>query len=58
VEEPPAEGEVPSIRLEVIAVCVLEVVIVVVLQADLRLLWSGCGEGDDAGEIVASSEEV
>ena len=60
VQQPPAQAQVSPVRLEVIAVRVLEVVVVVVLQADLGALAGGLrgSERDDRSEVVAAAQQV
>lgn len=60
MQQPPAQAEVASICLEVVSVCLLEVVVVVVLEADPRrgVCCGRCGERDDGSEVVAAAEEV
>jgi hypothetical protein len=58
VKEPPAQRQIAPICFEVIAVGVLEVVVVIVLQTDLRFLWPWRSEGYYASQIVSATKEV
>lgn len=57
MKQPPAEGEVASVGLKVIAES-LGQFISMVLQADPRCIGRGCCEGDDAGKVVPTAEQV
>jgi hypothetical protein len=60
VQQPPAQAQVPSIRLKVVAIRLLKVVVVIVLEVDARAFAGGLGrrERDDGGEVVAAAEQV
>jgi hypothetical protein len=57
VEQPPAEGEVPPIDLEVGIIDLLGRYVIVVLEGDGLRRRAG-GEGNDGGEVGASTEEI
>lgn len=58
MKQPPTEGEEFSIRLKVVAISLFCPIVVMVFEAYDRVALKVGSEGDDAGKIVAPSEEV
>lgn len=57
VQQPPAQTQIASVGLKVVAVGVLKVVVVVVFEADLGGVV-GRGERHNRGKVVAAAQEV
>lgn len=57
MKQPPAEREIPAIRLGVVAQSLGQVVIII-LQADGRVVGRRRGQGDNTGQVVTAAEEV
>jgi hypothetical protein len=58
VKQPPTEGQIPAVGLEVGAIGILKVVVIVILEGDTRILPRWRSERNNAGEVIATAKKV
>lgn len=58
MQQPPAEGEELAVGLKVIAVGLLQIVIIMIFEAYRGILKTVGGQGNDAGKVIAATEEI